>query len=59
MRGVLFFWLMIYLVSGAKSDLRSSVTSSSEKNPKVFNIGGVLSNDDSINHFKEIIEVVK
>lgn len=57
MRFILFFSL-IYLVSGARSDIRSSIANSAEKNPKVFNIGGVLSNDDSINHFKETIEVI-
>lgn len=57
MRFILFFSL-IYLVSDARSDMRASIANSAEKNPKVFNIGGVLSNDDSINHFKETIEVI-
>lgn len=49
-------FLLLLLLGGVWCDVRSSV-GSSEKNPKVFNIGGVLSNDDSINHFKETIEV--
>lgn len=54
---VIPFFGLVCLAGATRSDVRSSLVSSSEKNPKVFNIGGVLSNDDSINHFKETIEV--
>lgn len=55
----IFFFSIMCLFNSVKSDMRSSGGSASDKNPKIFNIGGVLSNDDSINHFKETIEVKK
>lgn len=47
---------LMCLVSGAKREPRS-FTSSTEKNPTDFTIGGVLSSDQSIHYFKETIEV--
>lgn len=58
MRGISFFGLL-YLAHFIKSDIRSYTTNSADKNPKEFNIGGVLSNDDSIKHFEVTIAVIE
>lgn len=52
---ILFIYLILLL--HIKSTLLQKPTGNDNNNPKEFNIGGVLSNNDSEDHFRDTIAV--